>query len=98
MWNKELKEEIETLKRDRDMWQKRAEDFKKNPKNNVIVYLKNDKILTFNGADDYETDDDYTEIWKEHLVVGSVLTSEILAIALIGLTVNDTETKLWTMF
>lgn len=98
MWNKELKEEIEKLKCDRDIWQKRAEDFKKNPKNNIIVYLKNNKVLIFEGADDYETDDDYTEIWKEHLIVGSVLTSEILAIALIGLTVNDAETKLWTMF
>ena len=91
MWNKIESQEVKELKaKVKDLNDQLADALLKNmnmniekPKTNVIVYLKNDKVLQIHDADDYSIgcDDKYAVIYKGETAIASVLIEELIAIS-----------------
>ena len=89
MWNKIESQEVKELKaKVKDLNNQLADALLKNmnmnienPKTNVIVYLKNDKVLRIYDADDYLISQKLVEIYKGEEVVASVAKEDVIAIS-----------------
>lgn len=109
MWNKIESQEVKELKaKVKDLNDQLADALVKNMnmnidklKTNVIVYLKNDKVLMIYDADDYSIgcDDRYAVIYKGEKAIASVKIEELTAISINTISVDDPfiTTRIMTM-
>ena len=99
MWNKIETQEVKALKaKIKDLNNQLADAAVKNMnmnieklKTNVIVYLKNNKVLMVHDADEFihDDDNDYVFIYKDDDLVASVKNEDVIAISTNSISLDE---------